>query len=174
MFNTLLKADPGAMHDRVVSSISKEVKEILGRPTLTVQDLQSLPVLGDNCKDWGCYLSVSHKDIDSSARDLPLSNAVEPDFGTMVIDGKTTATGVYAGRVSRRTQVCLDERGNTNDVFGSAFAMARLLRSAEADITTLLGDKTSLLGSSSSLDCLLANLTARYWRSSSKRLSRPT
>ncbi len=88
-FRVLVHANPEILHRNVVESISENVKEILGRSSLGVKDLHSLPVVDRDSKDWGCYLSVSHKEVASDTTDFSSRGRDDFSFGTAMVSRST-------------------------------------------------------------------------------------
>ena len=80
VFAWLLVEDTATLHQAVMDAFPFEVKAVLGRLNLSVEDLLALPQLEPSCSDWGCYLGLSLKPVTATPGPtiLPSSRITRP------------------------------------------------------------------------------------------------
>jgi len=87
-FFILIHADPDALARSLLSFIPEEVKSLLGKESLTIEDIftAALPRV-ELCRDGGCYLYIALKEADSGSIQWTTAEVYGQDF----------EAGVYAG-----------------------------------------------------------------------------
>ncbi|KAK0737895.1 hypothetical protein B0T18DRAFT_492024, partial [Schizothecium vesticola] len=87
-FILLLRSDPAYLANGVLAGVLNEAMAILGRENLSFMDLRSLPLLPDDCQDWGCYLHTALR---------PLGEGESTTWGKLSIGDSLQEAGNYVG-----------------------------------------------------------------------------
>ncbi|KAK4150800.1 hypothetical protein C8A00DRAFT_36588 [Chaetomidium leptoderma] len=98
-FEVLLAADPQALSSRVLTFIPDKVKAILGKQSLTINDLTHLPRVALDSRDYGCYFALSTRRID--AADLSAPSPVSTNDKTHEVGPRIRSGRVARERITR-------------------------------------------------------------------------
>lgn len=88
------------------NAVPTQAKLVLGRETLSVEDLLSLPRLGRGEKNAGCYLSLSTKPAEATSSSSTSSSATNTPsrYTTTMLQQQCVEVGLYGGSTTNKTR----------------------------------------------------------------------
>ena len=104
-FFLLLSSSADVLAKAASNSVPTKAKLVLGRETLSVEDLLSLPRLGRGEKNAGCYLSLSTKPAETTSSSSSISSSatrIPLGYTTTMLQQQCVEVGLYGGSTAPR------------------------------------------------------------------------